>query len=90
MAYETKDNSGSVFPNKEKKSDNHPDYSGSVRIDGKDYWLSGWRKISEKGTAWLSLAFKAKDGTAARPASTEQEFKTEVAKHFNMDDEVPF
>jgi hypothetical protein len=88
MAYEVKDNSGSLFQNKDKKTDNHPDYSGSIRIDGKDYWLSGWKKVSND-KPWLSLAIKPKDG-APRP-DPEQEFKSAVKQSFPaLDDEVPF
>lgn len=93
MAYETKDNTGSLFQNKEKKSDNHPDYSGSMRINGVDMWISGWRKTSGNGTQFLSLAFKPKDGTSARPAPEQkvQEFKDEAKRVFDLDgDSVPF
>ena len=91
MAYETKDMTGSLFQNKEKKSDNHPDYSGSMRINGVDMWISGWRKTSGNGTQFLSLAFKPKDGTTARP-SPEQFVKKaqEVFPGATLDDEVPF
>jgi hypothetical protein len=87
MAYEVKDNSGSLFQNKDKKSDNHPDHSGSIRIDGKDYWLSGWRKTSSNGTPWMSLSVKPKDGTTARP-DAEPSVKQSFARQ--LDDEVPF
>ena len=93
MAYETKDMTGSLFQNKEKKSDNHPDYSGSMRINGVDMWISGWRKTSGNGTQFLSLAFKPKDGTSARPAPEQkaQEFKDEAKRVFDLDgDSVPF
>ena len=93
MAYEVKDNTGSLFQNKEKKSDNHPDYSGSMRINGVDHWISGWRKTSGNGTQFLSLAFKPKDGTTARPAPEQkaQEFKDEAKRVFDLDgDSVPF
>jgi uncharacterized protein (DUF736 family) len=92
MSYETKDMTGSLFQNKEKKSENFPDYSGSIRIDGRDLWISGWRKISSNGTQFLSLAFKYKDGTAARP-DPSAEFKQEAKRVFpdaQLDDEVPF
>ncbi len=91
MAYEVKDLTGSLFQNTEKRSENFPDYSGSMRIDGADWWISGWKKTSRDGKTFLSLAFKRKDGTSARPDA--QEFVREAQKRFSdasFDDEVPF
>ena len=89
MAYETKDLTGSLFVNSKKEGERHPDWTGTCRIEGKDYWVSMWQSDGRNAKTH-SLAFKAKDGTP-RPASTEQEFKQEVAKHFVLDgDDVPF
>lgn len=90
MAYEQKDNTGSLFINVEKRSENFPDYSGSMKIDGHDWWISGWKKQSKDGRTYLSLAVKRKDGTADRPA---QDFKEAVKRNFpdaDLDDSVPF
>ena len=35
-------NKGVLFREKEKKSESHPDFKGSINVGGKDYWLSGW------------------------------------------------
>lgn len=66
MAYEMKDMTGSLFKNKRKESDNHPDYTGSVLINGVEMWISAWLKQgnSEK---YMSLAFKPKDAKPAKP-----------------------
>lgn len=60
---EKRDNSGIIFKNLEKESANHPDMKGFVTIEGKDYWVSGWKKDGQKGP-FVSLAFKPKE---ARP-----------------------
>lgn len=93
MAYEQKDMSGSLFRNNRKEKDSHPDYSGTVRIDGHDLWISGWLREQKDGTKYFSLAFKHKDGTAARPTQEQkaQEFKDEAKRVFDLDgDSVPF
>lgn len=92
MAYEIKDNTGSLFRNNRKEKDTHPDYNGSVKIDGHDMWISAWLKKDKNGQKYFSLAFKRKDGTAARP-DPAAEFKQEAKRVFpdaQLDDEVPF
>ena len=60
MAYEQRDNSGSMFKNDRKEKDTHPDRTGTAMIDGVMYYVSGWIKNGSKGQ-FLSLAFKRKD-----------------------------
>lgn len=59
MAYEERNNSGSMFPNARKEQDNHPDWEGSIMVDGKSYWLKAWNKQGQKGP-WVSLSVKDK------------------------------
>lgn len=89
MAYETKENTGSLFKNNRKEKDTHPDFNGSVRIDGHDLWVSGWRKTAKDGTSYLSLAFKRKDGTSERPQEFVKKAK-EVFPDAELDSDVPF
>jgi hypothetical protein len=60
MAFTPKDNSGSLFQNDRKASDKQPDEKGTALIDGKEYWVSGWWKKSQRGE-FLSLAFTVKE-----------------------------
>jgi hypothetical protein len=60
MAYEQRDNSGSLFRNDRKETEKHPDRTGTAQIDGVMYYVSGWLKTGSKGQ-FLSLAFKRKD-----------------------------
>ncbi len=75
---------GSLFKNKDRKSDKHPEYNGSINIQGVEYWLSGWVKESKKdGSKYFSLAVKPKEKQAPKP--------TPAPKGFNdMDDDIPF
>ena len=60
MAYEQRDNSGSLFKNDKREKDSHPNATGSAMIGGVEYWVSAWTKDGKKGK-WQSLAFKRKE-----------------------------
>ena len=94
MAYETKDMSGSMFTNNRKEKETHPDFNGSIRIGGVDYWLSGWNKQGANGP-WFSLAFKVKDGTPPPSRANDGKEHDNVRSeekpfHRDLDDSVPF
>lgn len=60
-AFENKEGRGALFE-KEKENEKQPDYSGSIKIDGRDYWLSGWLEKGKKsGVEYISLAATIKD-----------------------------
>lgn len=54
-------NRGALFTNSRKKSDKHPDLTGNIDVDGKEYWLSAWRKVSNSGEKYLSISIRAKE-----------------------------
>ena len=58
MAYETKENSGSLFKNERKLQPNHADYQGKVKINGVDMYINAWVKKSKDGSkSFFSLTF---------------------------------
>lgn len=90
MAYEQRELSGSVFVNSEKQKDSHPDFKGSALIDGKHYWVSGWKKKTGAGKTWLSLSFKAKDAAQSdAPKPKEKPGSVHVSPP-DLDDSIPF
>jgi hypothetical protein len=54
--------------------------SGSARIGGVDYWISGWLKKDKNGKPYLSLAFKPKHERVDRSKPLRED----------LNDQVPF
>lgn len=94
MAYEQRDNSGSLFKNEKKEKDSHPDYTGNGMIDGREYWFSAWIKTAKNGSKFMSLAFKPKEEQHREPPRPQPRPAPKAAARANinadMDDEIPF
>ena len=54
-------NRGALFRNNRKEQDSHPDHTGSINIDGKEFYLNAWIKTSQSGNKFFSLSVKPKD-----------------------------
>jgi len=51
---ETRNNTGAIFKNDNKKAENHPDYRGTINVDGQDKEIALWVKQSAKGVSYFS------------------------------------
>ena len=74
-------NRGILSKNMNKTADNHPEYSGSINVDGTDYWLSAWIKESSKdGKKFFSLSVKQKEkqNPHAKPKQKEDDFNDSI------------
>lgn len=76
-------NSGVIFKNHKKEKDTHPDSTGSLNVDGVDYWVNAWNKTSKNGVPYLSLSVKRKD--AAQAPTSESTAQDDFA-----DPDMPF
>ena len=86
MAYEQKENSGSLFKNDKKKEDNHPNATGSALIGGVEFWVSAWTKKDKNGNPWQSLSFRRKDDVR----QVQKEPSNAGGGIQDMDDDIPF
>jgi hypothetical protein len=78
-------NRGSIWKNEKKETDKHPDFTGSLNVDGVEYWVSAWKRkegASPKAPA-LSFQVKPKEDRVSVP-------QTRAERHAEMDDEIPF
>lgn len=55
-------NRGVLFVNDRKEpGSNKPDRTGTLNVDGVEYFLDGWIKKSQAGVSFLSVSVKRKD-----------------------------
>ena len=61
MAFEHKDNTGSLFKNDKEGNDKRPDFTGSAKIDGVVYKVASWVNNSPDDSIRISLKFDKKE-----------------------------
>lgn len=80
-------NKGTISKNARKESDSHPDIAGSINIEGRDFWISGWlKKNSRDGSSFYSLSVKPKQERAAEIVRNSREAALDPTE----DGEIPF
>jgi hypothetical protein len=81
-------NSGMLARNKRKEKDTHPEYTGTINVEGVEYWMSAWVKEGRPGSKldgqkYFSIAINRKD-----PPPSASTTSREVGKEFY--DDLPF
>ena len=68
-----KEGSGSLFKNSRKTTDNHPDFTGSIMLNGKEHWFSAWVKESPKAGKFFSVSVgKVKEPMGFKPKGQDE------------------
>lgn len=89
MAYEQRDNSGTLFKNEKKEKDSHPNMTGKAMIGGVLYYVSAWTKEGNKGK-FQSLSFKPVTGEVSAPPQDSQPSARTAPNFSDLDDDIPF
>tara|TARA_R110000803_G_scaffold163931_1_gene227685 strand:- start:2827 stop:3102 length:276 start_codon:yes stop_codon:yes gene_type:complete len=91
MAYEMKDNSGSIFKNKNKTEEWHAPMRGNALIGGVEYWVDAYTNVGTKNDQeerWQGLRFKPKENKPTESSGSYKEShkaESEITK-----DDIPF
>ena len=84
MAYDNT-NRGTIGKNTRKEREEHPDITGSINVEGVDYWLNGWLKTNQNdGSKFYSLTVRPKQ--APTPTRHEEQKRNGYAPN----DDIPF
>lgn len=86
MAYEKRDMSGSIFRNRDKRTETHSDFTGDALIEGQEYWINAWEKKDKNGNTFFSFSFKKKQ---PRPQNDVPP-KTQSKHDIELSDDIPF
>ena len=76
-------NRGSIWKNEKKSTENHPDFTGSLNIEGVEYWVSAWRRKegANPNAPALSFSVKRKEEIPQAPAKPADN---------SFEDDLPF
>ncbi len=80
-------NRGSIWKNDKKEKDTHPDFTGSLDVNGVEFWVSAWKRkegASPKAPA-LSFSVKPKE-----EAQAPQRTGNAPSANPYPDDAIPF
>lgn len=72
--------------NDRKETDKHPDYTGSLNVDGREFWLSAWLKDGSRGK-FFSGSIKPKE--PLREAASMSVRPAHIPAPL-IDDDIPF
>lgn len=53
-------NRGALFRNDKQGNEKWPDYTGSLNVNGEEFWISAWLRESKKGQKYMSLSVESK------------------------------
>jgi len=87
MAYDNT-NRGAIWKNRDKTEDKHPDFKGSLNVNGVEYWVSAWKRKEGDASNKPALSFQIKPKDDQREAAKESAPAKRVAEE--MEDEIPF
>lgn len=74
MAYDNT-NRGAIFRNTKKEKETHPDYTGTINVEGVEYFIDGWLKETktEPKKKFFSFSLKRKNKQSGHQSAPQQQ-----------------
>lgn len=91
MSYDNT-NRGAIWKNDDKQDEKHPDFKGSLNVNGVDYWVSAWKRKEGAAAKAPALSFNIKPKEGTRPANERDKPAGGGAARIkdDMNDDIPF
>jgi hypothetical protein len=87
-------NRGSIWKNKKKEKDTHPDFTGSLNVNGVEFWVNAWKRKDDAKPDAPSLSFtiRPKDGQPQQESAPRRPdpISTGRPRNADMNDDIPF
>jgi hypothetical protein len=92
-------NRGSIWPNKKKRPDKQDaDFTGSINVNGVEYWINAWKRKEGASPDAPSLSFTVRPKDAQQEAPAGQRaaprrpdpISSGRSLRADLDDDVPF
>lgn len=91
--YQQKPNTGAIFKNEKKQKDTHPDYRGTIDVDGVPKEISLWVKKSKAGKSYFSVAVAepfVPNSAQNRTPANDKPINSQSTNNQIVDDDLPF
>lgn len=95
-------NSGLMYRNENRKTDKHPEFTGSINVNGEDFWLSAWVNEGKpggkmEGKKYFSIKINPKEqlsrgNVGGTGKITPESYAAKPARPMGFDefDDIPF
>lgn len=80
-------NRGSIWKNDKKETDRHPDLTGSLNVEGVEYWVSAWKREPDASQKAPALRFSIK---RKEEQQQPKDYPDNATPQPDLTDEIPF
>lgn len=89
--YELRNDNGNLFKNDRKKSESSPDWSGKIKLNDQEFYLSAWEKKTKKGDTFFSVRLgKMVPAQPSQHSIDKGNGYAPADKNDFVDDQIPF